>query len=112
MRSLGCVKICGIDWEVFEGEIKEDRGLADAYGYTDYEAFRIVLRSGMPPTAFLNTLLHEMQHALWEHSGLKSHVGKDSAFEETFIQIFTPVWIDALRSAKKLRANGTKRGRK
>jgi hypothetical protein len=97
MKKLGRVNICGIQYSVEEHSQEEDHNIQDCYGYTAHTLCKIVLREGMPPDAFRNTLLHEIQHGIWEHSGLAA----GSHDQETHIMIFTPHLIAAMESIRK-----------
>ncbi len=97
MKKLGYVDICGIDYEVQERTVQEDNNLADAYGYTVHSKCLMILEEGLQPLCFRNTLLHEIQHGIWEHSGCRGALED----EETFIQIYTPHLIRAMQSMKK-----------
>lgn len=108
MKKLGCVDICGIPFEVVLGTREEFVDLDDAYGYTNMVQCRFVLRDGMNAGLFRNTLLHEIQHGIWQQAGLAEIAAKDwngdfAHYQETHIQIFTPHLIAALASLKKLR---------
>ncbi len=107
MKKLGAIDICGIPFEVILGTREEFVDLDDAYGYTDNVSCRFVIRDGLNPGLFKNTLIHEIQHGIWSQSGLAELAAKEtdnqSHYQETFIQIFTPHLIRALESIKKLR---------
>ncbi len=103
MKTLGTVDICGIEYTVGENSLEEDHLLGDCYAYTMNIKSLIVLRAGLAPSVFRNCIFHEVQHAIWEHSGLKQLTGTAAEHEELFIQIFTPHLITALASMKKWR---------
>jgi hypothetical protein len=107
MKKLGVVNICGIDYEVQEHSIEECPQLADAYSAIVHMQSLILIRKGLEPTLFRNAVMHEIQHGIWEHSGLRETteaLTDMKVIEETHIQIFTPHWIAALASMKKWRA--------
>ncbi len=104
MIVLGDVSICGIPYHVEERTTDEDHNLQNAYGYCVHGQCLIVVASGLVPELFRNTLLHEIQHAIWEHSGVRQLKPTVDDYEESFIQTFTPHWIAATGSIKKWKA--------
>lgn len=107
MKRIGKLDICGIPFDLIEGTPAEYEGLQNAYGYCNALGCQIVVREGLPTECFRNTVLHEAQHAIWEHSGLSQLSEADwkkiKEFEEAFIQTFTPHLIRLLKSFKSLR---------
>lgn len=116
-KRLGYVDICGIPFEVVEvdadskSEAFED--IDDCWGYCDPATSRIVLRKGMTPSQFRNTIAHEGQHAIWDNSGLTELVAsalkkprehaRVAEFEEQFIRMLTPHLLRFLVSVGDLK---------
>ncbi len=107
MKTLGTVSICGISYTVFERSVAEDNQLADSYAYIVHDPPIIVIRQGLPPEFFRNALMHEIEHGIWEQSGVRQVVAgpmKDMELEEAVVQVTTPHRIAALASMKRWRA--------
>ncbi len=105
MKHLGDVDICGIPYRVEEHAYTDDRQLSDAYAYIVHDPPLIVLRAGLPPEFFRNSLMHEIEHGIWEQSGVRQVVASMEGMdlEEAVVQIATPHRIAALASMKKWR---------
>lgn len=113
-KRLGELELGGVLFDIFEGTEEDIHHLADCYGFCDNENQEIWLQAGMKPTQFRQVLLHEIQHAIFEHSGILNFMAdtlrvtrgseKLRSFEEQFIRINTPHLIRAMASLKKLRA--------
>lgn len=101
MKKIGVVDICGIDYDVEEVTVEEDNNLGDCYAYVVHKLSLIRIQSGLGPTCFRNVLLHEIQHGIWEHSGIKQLDAASDKYEEAFICMFTIHWIAAQASMRK-----------
>lgn len=111
MKLLGKVDICGVPHNVWEASEDEDHQLEGAHGY--YTRGKIMLSDELSAEAFLSTAFHEIQHAVWDNSGMLDHVAavldlprthaKVNALEELLIRIQTPHLIAALKSLKTLK---------
>jgi hypothetical protein len=94
MKMPTSVNICGIPWEVILVERDSNEGTIligkNEYGLCQYQTRRIVILNEGGPEEQLNTLLHEMTHAmnsvlnLWDDDN-EQHVCRWAA-----------VWADTL----------------
>lgn len=110
MKRLGKIDICGIPFTFFAGSAEERSALESNYGYCDHQRHEIWIRDSQSQAAVEDTLLHEIQHALWENSGaaqfLKGACPTEtnmSEIEETFIRILTPHLLNAIKQLNKLK---------
>jgi len=103
MKKLGQVDICGIPHEVVERTVEEDPNLADCYGYFQPTIAMIVMRANLPGHVFTNTLFHEGQHGIWEHSGVGELKQDSDNYQEAFIQVYTPHLLAFTKSVKRLK---------
>lgn len=111
MKKLGTINVAGIEFTVYTGTAAERDILDNAFGYCDRQHAEIWLREGLSPSLQANTILHEIIHGVYEHSGvskfvehsLKDGVDKDE-FEETLIQLLVPHLLPALADARKLKS--------
>ncbi len=108
MKKLGTLQICGLPYDVFVGNWKDEVELKDNYGLCDSGNQVIWIREGHKPEQFKNTLIHEILHALIIESGARLTLGENAAeTEEALIQILTPhliAGLDSLAAWKKPRA--------
>lgn len=110
MKKLFKVDVCGISYQILAASPKELWKIAegvDVEGYTDPSKAEIYMVSTVPDGRYNDTLLHELQHAIFEASGLSSQLQEllglnDNAIhnlEEVIIRIYTPALHTTLRSA-------------
>lgn len=75
-------------------------------GLCDPHAGRIYLRRYLlrNPDRLVDTLIHELWHALLDGSGVGYWLEKKGVNQEKLIRFLTPAWVALLRSAKLLEA--------
>jgi hypothetical protein len=103
-RELGHVDICGIPHAIVEATPAERPELQGNFGVYLAEKQQVLVDASMPPELWMHTLIHEVGHGIWAHSGVAElHHGGD--YEEQFIKIWTSHWIAALKSLRQLKVN-------
>lgn len=99
-KHIGNVSICGFDFDVFHAKPGE-MGLRDGVsGVCATQEQTIVINSDDNVQQQADTLLHEVCHGIWEHSGLKDWLAKEmrlgrnsgemDKIEELWIRLFLP----------------------
>lgn len=106
-KYIGTIDAAGIPFKVYMvDQPKSDK--SEAFGTTNRITHEIEIKRGMSKEFTFDTLLHEVQHAIWECSGLyelvvRAGVDKPFEFEELFIRVMTPHLVKALKSVERLK---------
>ncbi len=113
MKLYRRVNVCGLSYEVYFASAEEVPNLSADEARTEYQENRIYIRESLRnnPTRVRDNLVHELQHAILEASGLgawmRAHTKLSKAhyieFEELLIRIQTPALITTLQSAGLLK---------
>lgn len=98
MRELGTVRVGSVDYTVTEATPRERRVLSGAVGACNVHTGAILIRSGLAEGVKLETLGHEIGHALFFGSGAREYLrtvladpDKAEEVEEMLLQILTPM---------------------
>ena len=98
MRQLGHVRVGSVDYQIIEATPRERKVLRDCYGACIAHKGIILLRAGLAEGVKLETLVHELGHALFYGSGAQSYLktvladpDKAEEVEEMLLQILTPM---------------------
>jgi len=104
--KLGKVQVCGLDYSIKVSNGDETPALKGNEGITDYATCTIFLSDTLPETRALDTLVHEIIHAIFEASGADNYLKtkwrkgiKGAEVEEHLIRLLTPALITSFRSA-------------
>jgi Zn-dependent peptidase ImmA (M78 family) len=90
------VKVCGLVYWVTSSDVDDCSDLQEARGFTNLDTNRIVIRKNMPAHMQRETLVHELLHAIWYHSGVWKRIGLTDRKEEDMISTITPHLVAAL----------------
>lgn len=109
MKLLRKVDICGQTFRVSHATAKEDPNLEDAHGCCLLEQAHILIAPGRAETVQLDTLMHEIMHAVFSITALSNkleaaeeHLNANQGpgwLEEEIIGTLTPSLRAALKSA-------------
>lgn len=102
-KHLGAVKVCGLDFQVYEADAAGHPNLNANHGVCYPTQREIYLDRGMGKDFFEHILLHEVIHGIWSHSGLETLDKSSDDYEEQFIKVIVPHLIAAQKSMKVLK---------
>jgi hypothetical protein len=111
---LGVIDVCGLPFSVFEADAESCPHIEERYGYCDTFNQEIILDATMTfgSQIWMNTIVHEIKHAVSKHSGARDMIGWTDKQDEDFISVTTPHEIRALQSLRALKGPSKKKGRK
>jgi hypothetical protein len=102
-QRLGIVNICGLPYTVFSATAESHLPLAGNNGICHNDRQEIYIDATVHDSLFVHTLVHEVLHALWAHSGVAELNAPSRDYEEQFIKIFTSHLIEAIKSIKGMK---------
>lgn len=105
-RKPFIIEICGLKYRVLFRNEDTDPGMKGNWGYFNAETQTITLHPDNLETRALDTLVHEIMHAIFDAQGIETYLStqlkkgcKVKEAEEQIIRLLTPALITSLRSA-------------
>lgn len=71
-------------------------GGGELYGLTEHAPLQIFIDNTVHPLMQIETLLHEVLHCIFYHTGLSSEWGSNK--EERYVRTVSPLFLDVLRT--------------
>jgi len=100
MKRFGFIKVCGSKIPIQVGSSEDHKELVGCYGLYDANTCTIWIHVDTPKTLIIQTLVHEVLHAMLNLSGaiystaaafgLDRDDSRIEAWEESFVRLLTP----------------------